>query len=619
MMDIGVQGLLGRRARQPAFVGKRNLCSNMIPHVLSILSVILWCSVDGFVARKPMSHCARAISTKGYHQARCPAHRVRVAPPSMVARLAGYQRKYEPTETDVVVIGSGIGGLSAAALAARHGNKVMIIESHYLPGGCAHAFEVGGYKFDAGPSLWAGMSQPGTNPLRQVLDILEEEVEWISYDGWGMHIPEGYFRFRTGPDDFLEVLQKFGGEGDVRAWQELTRKMRPLLKASAAIPPLALRGDKWSLLTLLPYLVDALKHAGPGVQSLEGSFDRILEGTVARGSFLYRWLDYLSFALSGLPADGTMAAAVIYTIGDLHRPGCVIDYPKGGGGAVIDAMVRGFEKLGGEIRFKSHVEQILVEGGRAVGVRTLDGSVVRARKAVISNASIWNTMKFIPVGAVNDKYIMGNVKTPYTGSFMHLHLGINGEGLEDKLDIHYSVVMDWSIPIDAPQNMFIVSIPTVLDPTLAPEGKHLVHIYSAGNEPYELWDGYQRGSHKYRFFKEKRAEPLWRALEKIIPDIRRRVELEMIGTPLTHEYFVRRYRGTYGPAWRAGKEKFPGCMTPLPGLLICGDSTMPGLGLPAVAASGMSAASTITPVWEQLGLLWDMQKRGLVKSQFDNF
>lgn len=59
------------------------------------------------------------------------------------------------------------------------------------------------------------------------------------------------------------------------------------------------------------------------------------------------------------------------------------------------------------------------------------------------------------------------------------------------------VVESWDIPIDAPQNMFIVSIPTVLDPSLAPDGKHLVHIYTAGNEPYKLWEGMKRGSSEY--------------------------------------------------------------------------------------------------------------------------
>jgi len=86
-------------------------------------------------------------------------------------------------------------------------------------------------------------------------------------------------------------------------------------------------------------------------------------------------------------------------------------------------------------------------------------------------------------------------------------------------------------------------------------------------------------------------------------DIRARAETTLIGTPLTHERFLRRHRGSYGPAIKAGEGTFPGPGTPLPGLYCCGDSTQPGIGLPAVAASGMIAANTIAPVqkhWELL-------------------
>ena len=85
------------------------------------------------------------------------------------------------------MIGSGVGGLSAAALLSRHGDRVTVLESHYHPGGVAHAFDIDGYRFDAGPSLWAGMSKPGTNPLRQILDILGEEVRGFSPGERGTH------------------------------------------------------------------------------------------------------------------------------------------------------------------------------------------------------------------------------------------------------------------------------------------------------------------------------------------------------------------------------------------------------------------------------------------------
>ena len=77
-------------------------------------------------------------------------------------------------------------------------------------------------------------------------------------------------------------------------------------------------------------------------------------------------------------------------------------------------------------------------------------------------------------------------------------------------------------------------------------GKAVVHTYTAGNEPYEVWEGLERGSKEYEDLKQQRAETLWKALERFIPDVRERTELCMVGTPLTHERFLRRHRGSYG-------------------------------------------------------------------------
>jgi phytoene dehydrogenase-like protein len=97
---------------------------------------------------------------------------------------------------------------------------------------------------------------------------------------------------------------------------------------------------------------------------------------------------------------------------------------------------------------------------------------------------------------------------------------------------------------------------------------------------------------------------LWSAVKRVIPDIRERAEVSAVGTPLTHARYLRRHRGSYGPGVRAGSgEMLPGCKTPIARLYACGDSTFPGIGLPAVAASGMVAANTIAPVWDHWKLL----------------
>jgi phytoene dehydrogenase-like protein len=71
-------------------------------------------------------------------------------------------------QTDIVIIGSGIGGLSCAALLAYYGFDVIVCESHSIPGGAAHSFEYNGFSFDSGPSLHSGLSAPSANPLRQL-------------------------------------------------------------------------------------------------------------------------------------------------------------------------------------------------------------------------------------------------------------------------------------------------------------------------------------------------------------------------------------------------------------------------------------------------------------------
>jgi len=75
--------------------------------------------------------------------------------------------------------------------------------------------------------------------------------------------------------------------------------------------------------------------------------------------------------------------------------------------------------------------------------------------------------------------------------------------------------------------------------------------------------------------------------------MRERVVVEMIGTPLTHARYLRRHQGTYGPAITAADGLFPSCHTPIRGLYRVGDSTRPGMGVPAVAASGILCANTL--------------------------
>jgi phytoene dehydrogenase-like protein len=113
----------------------------------------------------------------------------------------------------------------------------------------------------------------------------------------------------------------------------------------------------------------------------------------------------------------------------------------------------------------------------------------------------------------------------------------------------------------------------------------------------------ERGTPEYEQLKMERSQKLWQAVERVIPDIRQRTEVSKVGTPLTHERYLRRHRGTYGPGIIAGTGSFPGAKTPIEGLLVTGDSVFPGIGLPAVAASGIIAANSLVSIQDHCKLL----------------
>jgi phytoene dehydrogenase-like protein len=205
-----------------------------------------------------------------------------------------------------------------------------------------------------------------------------------------------------------------------------------------------------------------------------------------------------------------------------------------------------------------------------------------------------------------------------TGSFLHLHLALNATGLDlDQLEAHYTV-MDRGLSgdgtvvngvLDGPcgeLNMIAVSNPCVLDRGLAPEGYIVVHAYGAGNEPYEVWQGMDRRSEEYRQLKTDRAQVLWRAVESVIPDARQRTVLELVGSPLTHERFLCRPRGTYGSAT---EDYLRDGSTPFDSLVIANDGVFPGIGVPAVCIAGASAANLFVSVVQQWQCLDKLQRR----------
>jgi carotene isomerase len=485
---------------------------------------------------------------------------------------------------DAIVIGSGIGGLVAGSMLARYGKRVLVCESHTIAGGAAHSFSRRGFHFDSGPSFYCGLTDPQSlNPLCQVLNVLEESIAAIAYDPLGhYHFPEGSLPVYANARNYLDAVAKFAPQGAIEL-QKFQQNLLVLYEGLRGIPALALRAD-WQLIpVLLSRYSPALLKLLPSLGAIASSAGTLMDRDV-QDPWVRRLIDLECFLLSGLKAHETVAPEIAFMIGERSRS--AIEYPVGGSGAIVDALVRGLHRWGGKLRLGTPVEQILVESGKTTGVRLQNGEIIRA-PIVISNATVWDTYtKLLRPEDLPASYRKTALSMPAVDSFMHLHLGIKAEGLEG-LTGHHVVVHDSLVDITVPGNTCMISIPTVWDATLAPPGHHAIHAYTL--EPYAGWEY----GHGYQERKQERSQSLFKALERIIPDLRSRIVLESIGTPLTHARFLHRYQGTYGPAIAAGKGTFPGPQTPVKGLYRVGDSTMPGIGVPAVAASGILCANTL--------------------------
>jgi phytoene dehydrogenase-like protein len=454
------------------------------------------------------------------------------------------------------------------------------------------------------------------------LDVADT-IQWKLYDGWMVHdYADGKsFKITTGDGGEWETaIENKAGHESRDAFVKFRNKLleqRGLSEASAYIPPFALRGGISSVRSLSHYFFKLISIGTKGTL-LTGPFSKVVDLYGVQDTFVRKWFDYLAFALSGLDAAHTQAAAVAYMMIDLHKKGAVLDYPMGGMDSLVQALVKGLKKHGGSLELNSRVEHLILEehNGRAEchGVVLADGRKIKAKHGVVCNAPLWNMARIVQDSVTTDHSSMEAVTTAVdeirqqatgmcmTGSFMHLHIGIPKDGLPIDLECHHSV-LDFDKNITDEQNMVIISIPTIFDPSLAPDGYHIVHAYTAACDNFEEWeqfldDGFENGkvgvgpnsavaskyarSDEYSKLKEQKAEVLWRAIECVIPDVRQRAKqkgsITLIGTPLTHRRYNQRFRGTYGPKNSPGKDVWdlPGATTKIKGLLACGDTTFPG-------------------------------------------
>ena len=304
---------------------------------------------------------------------------------------------------------------------------------------------------------------------------------------------------------------------------------------------------------------------------------------------LLQFIDMECYLWSVVPADKTPMINAGMVFSDRHYGG--INYPKGGVGQIAQKLADGLIKAGGEIKYKARVTEIILERGKAVGVKLADNTGYRAKK-IVSNATRWNTFgKLLPkeyTPKQEQKWQQRYQKSP---SFLSVHLGVDASVLPVGTDCHHILLESWD-KMEASEGTIFVSIPTLLDPSLAPAGHHIIHTFTPSW--ISEWQGLS--PQEYQEKKETAADKLIQRLEAIFPGLSAGLDYQEVGTPRTHRRFLGREDGTYGPVPRrklSGLLGMPFNRTKIPGLYCVGDSTFPGQGLNAVAFSGMSCGHRV--------------------------
>lgn len=509
-------------------------------------------------------------------------------------------------DVDVLVIGSGMGGLTTAADLCAKGATVGVLEKYLVPGGSGSYFERPNYRFDSGASMIFGLGSEGTtNLLTRALAAVNRQVESIPDPVQvHYHLPEGLdVRVFREYDRFLSSLcERFPHERDgIRRFYDTCWTVFNSLNA---MPLRSLEEPRYLLRVFLRHPLSCLNLV---------RFIGRNAGDVARqyihDETLLRFIDMECYSWSVALAELTPMINAGMVFSDRHYGG--INYPKGGVGRIAEEMVAGIEETQGcWVRYGTRVTEIIFdESGHASGVKLFDGSVINAR-AIISNATRWDTFDekgLVPSNRVPDSEKLFRQRYMKSPSFCSSHIIVRESDLErtmseKDMDCHHIVLDDWK-NIEAAENgvgTLFVSIPTILDKSLAPDGMHIFHVFTPSW--MSEWTGLS--SSQYKLKKAAMLDTMIDRLERrLCPGISRAIEFAEVGSPKTHRRYLGRRDGTYGPVSRkrlAGLLSMPFNKTEVSGLYCVGDSTFPGQGLNATAFSGFACAHRVAA---DLGLI----------------
>ena len=498
-----------------------------------------------------------------------------------------YKQAQLAEEWDAIVIGSGIGGLTAAAMLSVHGGKrVLVLERHYVAGGFTHSFHRPGYEWDVGLH-YIGQVQDQRSAVRRAFDhITDGAVRWSALpevydraviDGRIFDLTAGIERFREG------MKQYFPSEGKsidkyIRAVRAVNR-VSGLYYAEKVIPgpAAALAGS----LLRAPFLRWANRTTLEVLESITCNRELI-------GVLTVQWGDY------GLPPSRS-SFAIHATIAGHYFGGA--SYPVGGASTIAAAILPLIERGGGAVVTSAEVADITCCEEGATGVRMSDGREFRA-PIVISDAGATNTFERLLPRAIPVLGVLRRELGTLPASTAHLSLYVGLNETDETLGLtgtnlwvypgfdHDENLQQFAANQESPLPVVYISFPSSKDPDFRHRhpGKSTIEVITLlPYDAFERWGG-QRWKHRgeeYDLLKQQLAARLRHELERQEPAVAGHIDYTELSTPVSTRHFMNYGKGEiYGiastPARYAIREL--GARTPIRNLYLTGqDVASPGI------------------------------------------
>lgn len=512
---------------------------------------------------------------------------------------------------DVIVVGAGIGGITAAALLAKKGLKVLNIEQHYVPGGMCSSFRRQGFTFDAGSTLLFGFGERGFRAHRFVMNELEEEIDMIPQeDTYRLHVLGKEITFWKDFDRFIEEFIAIfpHQEKELRSFYSF---LWGLYKGAVSdnemiVPP--------SELPKIDYVKRFFKNP-IGVMGLALMMFKTAESVIKKyftDPDLIAFLDMLTRTFSYCDITETTAVLSATMFIDMHEGGCY--YAAGSPQMVPNKVEKAMERSGGQMLYRHMVEEILIENNRAYGVRLSDGTEIMADR-VISDASVWNVYgKLVKPRHIKPKRMKWAHDFMPTPSCLICYIGVDAKAFPETARRFEIFIPDMR---DKEGHGLTMYASSMIDPSLAPPGCHGVTAILLAEDKWPEPGDPEYRSEEYRRRKQEAGDKLLDHIERYYPGFRRHIKVMEVATPGTIERFAMKNWGCVGgPKQAIGQEMLnrPHARSDWKNLYLCGDSTVMGIGVVAATASGIGAANMVL---KDLGMKQFAPKR--FPGQYVNF